>query len=101
MATTEAVFEVFFGDFLMVLGLLVFGYRSVTHVCKSDGPTPASLPARASSGLGFSALRSFEGMMFFNERVRGPKKAEELGLWTGFARPHASYVLDLKSQMVK
>ena len=44
MATTEAVFEVFFGDLLMVLGLLVFGYRSVTHVCKSDGPTPASLP---------------------------------------------------------
>ena len=57
MAPTEAVCEVFFGDFFkMVFGLLVFGAGSVTQSANPTGRPPARpvypVAFRASSGFG-------------------------------------------------
>ena len=63
MARTEVIGEVVFWVFFVVLGLLVFGPRSVTQSVNPSVRRPPVYPAafRASSGsgrLGFKALRS-------------------------------------------
>ena len=95
-ATTEAVFEVLFGDFFY--GFQPTGLRSL--VCTCDGPTAGtvSLPGC----LGCQWLYVLDGTMFLKAYLRGPKrKRKRWASRTGFARPHPSYVLDRKSLLAK